>query len=417
MLQIYHTAFREWMDDWFSTVNATDKAVPLRQRVQAYDRWMKKWLDCHSGSRPVPSIPASAITTTTTSLITAFTTVSSPATSISNTNHSPSFPLPDRSMKIAVYYGQQNADKISLGQICQNPAVDIVILAFLTHFFGPGGFPVVNFGAACGGQTSQMETVGGTGLLNCKFMAADIEKCQGLGKKVLLSMGGAREYSDTPIPNESKAKSLVMQLWDLFGAGTGVNPGLRPFGKAVVDGFDIGTFILLRSKPSSPNQHDQHNSDNEDHSTKNYNTFVSLLRQTMSADTSKKYYISAAPQCPIPDESIPLESMQAMDFVFVQWYNNPMCNAGTPAFLKSFKAWSTQLSKKSRGPKLYIGLPGCQNCAGSGYLSASKLKTTLADAKGANLTNFGGVMLWDGPQALANMEGGKDYLTQLREVL
>lgn len=138
----------------------------------------------------------------------------------------------------------------------------------------------------------------------------------------------------------------------------------------------------------------------------------------MSADTSKRYYISAAPQCPIPDESIPLESMQAMDFVFVQWYNNPMCNAGTPGFLESFKAWSTQLSKKSGGPKLYIGLPGCPECAGSGYLDASKLNLTLAIVKGANVTNFGGVMVWDGPNALANkVEGGQDYLTNLKKVL
>lgn len=88
-----------------------------------------------------------------------------------------------------------------------------------------------------------------------------------------------------------------------------------------------------------------------------------------------------------------------------------------PAFLESFKAWSRQLSKNSGGPKVYIGLPGCQRCAGSGYLSASELKSTLEDTNDANVTNFGGVTLWDGPQAMANLEGGKDYLTQLNEVL
>lgn len=120
---------------------------------------------------------------------------------------------------------------------------------------------------------------------------------------------------------------------------------------------------------------------------------MSLLYQTMSADTLTKYYISAVPQCSILDKSIPLKRMQAIDFVFVKWYNNFMYNTGTPAFLKSFKAWSIQLSKKSQGPKLYIGLPRCQNCASSGYLSASKLKMTLTNAKCANLTNFGRIML------------------------
>ena len=146
-------------------------------------------------------------------------------------------------------------------------------------------------------------------------------------------------------------------------------------------------------------------------------TFVTCLRQIMSADTSKKYYISAAPQRPIPDESIPLEAMQVMGFIFVQWYNNPMCDVGTSAFLNSFKAWSAQLAEKGPGPKLYIGLPGCKKCAGSGYLKISALKSTLNDAKGANVSNLGGAMLWDGTQALANTEEGKDYLTQLKEAL
>ena len=46
-----------------------------------------------------------------------------------------------------------------------------------------------------------------------------------------------------------------------------------------------------------------------------------------------------------------------------------------------------------------------------------KLKSTLADAKGTNVSNFGRVMLWDGSQALINVEGGIDYFTRLREVL
>ena len=194
------------------------------------------------------SVPT-ANTTTITPMITAFTIFS--ASSVSITKYSPPVPSQDLSMKIAINYGQQNTDTISLGQICQNRNVDIVILAFLTHFFGTGGFPIVNFGAACGGQTSKMASVGSTGLLNCNFMAEDIKICQDLGKKVLLSMGGVREYANTTIPNESDAKSLAMQLWDLFGAGTGVDPDLRPFGNAIVDGLDLGMSILLLKRGNS----------------------------------------------------------------------------------------------------------------------------------------------------------------------
>lgn len=100
-----------------------------------------------------------------------------------------------------------------------------------------------------------MEKFGATRLLNCKFMAADTGKCQALGKKMLLGMGGAKELANTTIPNKLKAKSLATQLWDLFGAGTGIDPAFRPFGKVIVDGFDIGESLPLRITFSNPNQH------------------------------------------------------------------------------------------------------------------------------------------------------------------
>ncbi|KAI4145695.1 MAG: hypothetical protein L6R39_003732, partial [Caloplaca ligustica] len=187
--------------------------------------------------------------------------------------------------------------------MCQDPSVDIVILAFLTTFFGPSGYPSLNLGAACGGPSTQMQAAGASGLLSCPNMAADIQTCQGLGKKVLLSLGGAQ--STTAFSGDSQASDFATKLWDLFGGGSGESADMRPFGSAVVDGFDV---------------------DNEDHSTAFYSTFVSSLRKVMDADASRKYYISAAPQCPRPDASIPLDAMQQMDFVFVQFYNNGDCN-------------------------------------------------------------------------------------------
>lgn len=139
----------------------------------------------------------------------------------------------------------------------------------------------------------------------------------------------------------------------------------------------------------------------------------------MNTDTSKTYYIAAAPQCPRPDASIPLEAMQAMDFVFVQFYNNAManCNIGQPGFMESLKAWSSDLSAKGAGPKLYVGAPGCPKCAGTGYLDPASMASAVADVKNAGIPNFGGVMLWDGPEALANVNGGKDYLTAAKAAL
>lgn len=151
--------------------------------------------------------------------------------------------LSDRNL--AVYYGQSPATaKISLQELCQNENVDIVVLAFLTEFFGPGGFPKLNFGPACGGQTPEMEAAGASGLLHCPDLASHISKCQSLGKKVLLSLGGSLAVS--AFASDSQASEFATTLWDLFGAGTGVDAGLRPFGSVKIDGFDVGKSCRLR---------------------------------------------------------------------------------------------------------------------------------------------------------------------------
>lgn len=137
----------------------------------------------------------------------------------------------------------------------------------------------------------------------------------------------------------------------------------------------------------------------------------------MNADSSRTYYISAAPQCIRPDASIPLDAMQTMDFIFVQFYNNPSCNVGGPGFVESFKAWSSDLSANGAGPKLYIGVPGCVECAATGYLDAATMASTAASAKDAGISNFGGIMLWDGPTAMGNMQDGKDYTAVVKDVL
>jgi len=135
----------------------------------------------------------------------------------------------------------------------------------------------------------------------------------------------------------------------------------------------------------------------------------------MSTDKTRTYYISAAPQCPRPDASIPLDAMQSMDFVFVQFYNNGPCNVGQPGFTDSFKAWSSDLSAKGSGPKLYIGAPGWAQGAGSGYVDPSAMAGVVARVK--DVSNLGGVMLWDGPESMMNVNSGKDYTQVVKAAL
>lgn len=51
-----------------------------------------------------------------------------------------------------------------------------------------------------------------------------------------------------------------------------------------------------------------------------YVTFVNQLRTHFATDTSKKYYISAAPQCPYPDSFIGSSLNGAkFDMVYIQF--------------------------------------------------------------------------------------------------
>lgn len=228
-----------------------------------------------------------------------------------------------------------------------------------------------------------MQAKGATGMLACGQMAKDIATCQSAGKKVLLSLGGA--IAQTAFTDDAQAATFASTLWNLFGAGTGLNSGLRPFGETTIDGFDV---------------------DNENKDQTGYTAFVKALRTQFATDKSKQYYISAAPQCPLPDASIPLDAMKLMDFVWVQFYNNGPCNIGQPGFVDSFTAWSQEIAG---GPQLYVGAPACTACAGSGYLGPDAVAAALKSATAANAPNMGGVMLWDGSEGMANAAGGKNY--------
>lgn len=147
---------------------------------------------------------------------------------------------------VVVYYGQTAAtSSVKLTDLCSDKDVNIVILSFLTTFAGPGGYPTVNFGAACSGAASPAAAAkGATGLLSCPDLGKDIQTCQRAGKKVFLSLGGAEASS--AFTSDDQATKFATQLWNLFGAGTGEDAGLRPFGAGVsIDGFDIGKSLMV----------------------------------------------------------------------------------------------------------------------------------------------------------------------------
>ncbi|KAI7337374.1 glycoside hydrolase family 18 protein [Hortaea werneckii] len=352
-------------------------------------------------------IPGKTYTASYTALIT--TTISDHGTASVATSAVPTYSLqaqppvyqfdPDASDNLAVYWGQTpNTTAEGLLQLCENADVDIVILAFLNQFYPENGqgYPGINFGPACDPASINQQQKA-PDLLDCTRFATQIQGCQALGKPVLLSLGGY--LANTSFVSDNQAEHFAETLWNLFGAGR-EELGIRPFGPDVVlDGFDI---------------------DNENHNTSFYNTFATALRKQFEKDPKRKrYYISAAPQCPIPDESIPLEAMRQADFVWVQFYNNPSCNLNSTGFEKSVQDWAVQLANgtslgnatvAAKGPKMYLGAPAFAE-AGSGYVNGSELAGYLARVKNLSLPNLGGVMLWDGTMGALNVdELGASYL-------
>lgn len=71
-------------------------------------------------------------------------------------------------------------------------------------------------------------------------MAEDIPICQAAGKKVFLSLGGD-SGSVQKIESEKSAVEFADFLWDSFGPNKklALLGSPRPFGDAVVDGFDF----------------------------------------------------------------------------------------------------------------------------------------------------------------------------------
>jgi len=268
-LEIEHKSFHGWIEAWLDSNNSQTTCHQIEQEMQAYDDSISAWLaSATSTDNPLSMASSknsglsvtsemaensgsiSALPETTAMVTKASVTITSAAVGVSTPTHlstvSASNTQKDSLLgkSLAVYYGQSNATaQVTLAQLCRDQNVDIVILAFLTTFFGPGEYPTVNFGAACNDEaTSAAKEKNATGLLSCQKLARDITACQAAGKKVMLSLGGAE--STTAFSSDAQATEFATTIWNLFGSGTS-DQDLRPFGSVKVDGFDIGETLQL----------------------------------------------------------------------------------------------------------------------------------------------------------------------------
>ncbi|KAI1821114.1 putative class III chitinase [Xylaria intraflava] len=271
---------------------------------------------------------------------------------------------------LSVYWGQNSAGGAStqgdLKTYCDDNGINIINLAFMDAV----NTPTVNFASSSNACTP----ISGTQLLRCPQIESDIQYCQGKGKTIILSIGGAT-YSEGGFSSESVAQSAAKNVWSLFGSDTSAKN--RPFGKAVVDGFDFDL--------ESSNQ--------------NFPAFAQQLRDLMDADKSKSYYLSAAPQCVFPDaaDNAMLNGVISFDWINVQFYNN---NCGLGNFNNpnawNFATWDNWAKKTSKNPnvRVLIGAPAGAKAAGSGFVDASTL-SNIVKTTASKYSSFGGVMLWD----------------------
>ncbi|KAG7662026.1 CHT1 [[Candida] subhashii] len=273
---------------------------------------------------------------------------------------------------IAAYWGQNaGGSQQSLGDYCSSTPAQIIIVSFMN------GFPnlELNFANQCTQSFS-------SGLLHCSNIGQDIKSCQSQGKIVLLSLGGATgQYGFT---SDSDAEQFATTMWNKFGGG---QDNERPFDDAIVDGFDF---------------------DIENKDQTGYVALANQLRQYFNGDSSKQYYLSAAPQCPYPDESVgDLLSQTEIDFCFIQFYNNYCSLDGQ----FNWQTWSdyAQSTSPNKNVKLYLGLPGSVASAGSGFVGLSQIQNALSAI--SQDPAFGGISVWD--ISSAENDGFLDGLSNL----
>ncbi|KAG5356168.1 Endochitinase [Yarrowia sp. B02] len=280
---------------------------------------------------------------------------------------------PSGSNNVVLYWGQASAgSQEPLGTYCESNAADVYVVSFLNSFNGNGDLTLTISG--CNDNFAG-------GLAKCPAIAADIKKCQGLGKKVFISLGGAvGSYGFT---SDAGGANFADTLWNTFGGG---NAAERPFGDAIVDGYDL---------------------DIENQQQMGYVALVKRLREHFSS-SSGQYYISATPQCPFPDASVGEALAGAdIDFAYVQFYNN-YCGVNNPGQF-NFDTWDNfaKTVSPNKNIKIYLGVPAAQSAASTGYIDGATLKSFVDKVK--QYSSFGGIMMWDASQAFINKENGVTY--------
>ncbi|KAH8203531.1 hypothetical protein TruAng_002279 [Truncatella angustata] len=320
----------------------------------------------------------------------------------------------------------QGSNQRPLAALCGDDSIDIIILSFV-HLFPAqaNGYPGLNFGNQCSGEKYRGPGYNGINdpskdaLLKCPSIQRDLNFCRYATpqKKILLSLGGGTDAYQ--LTGASDGVNLATQLWYMFGPRnqTMVDAGIpRPFdyrgGGFIVDGFDLdiehppvdgGAGYIALSK-----------------------TLQSFFKQALPV----KYYLTASPQCVIPDANMKdIIAAIPFDLLFIQFYNTYTCSAKRWARLNpsytsggSFAnagftifQWTSYLAATtSKDAKIFLGLTTVGTTPD--YTLTIQETANIANAYSCN-SSFAGVSIWEAESAFNRTSGFRNYFQNLKPAL
>jgi chitinase len=299
-----------------------------------------------------------------------------------------------------VYWGQTSENNDLSAYCTSTSGIDILILAFL-YEYGNG----INFPSGIIGDSCVISTTTGAGS-QCNDLASAIATCQAAGVKVLLSLGGASgAYS---LQSQAQAESFGQYLWDSY-AHSGNTTVQRPFGDTFVNGFDFDIEVNLGS-------------------SQYYQYMISTIRSNFASDPGNTYYITGAPQCPIPEPNMGIIiGNSTFDYLWVQFYNNnndldnmtfESCALGINGNAPfNFGQWvSFVATTPSAGAKIFVGVPASTSAANSIYYATPEELAGVISGV-SDSPHFGGIMLWDAGYSDANVNDGCTYAQETKNIL
>ncbi|KAJ3238184.1 hypothetical protein HDU78_003650 [Chytriomyces hyalinus] len=298
--------------------------------------------------------------------------------------------------KMISYWGQDLSKKeVSLATLCQTGPYDIIHLRGILSYSAVRSYPGVDFSSHCnfpgfGFQGWPRFSKNGLSLLNCEEIGKDIQTCQGLGKKVLISLDPLDSMTAT-VTNENATivgniDTVAQNIWDLFLGG---QSPFRPFGDGVtVDGIDFHLW------------------------NENAVGVASLVSQ-IAEWSNKTFILAASPKCNFPNYIFNAQSFpnftKTFDYVvpfFLTGYNGACAyNANKQGFWSTLNDWS----KFAKKVPVYVGLSQWSvipsvNAGPGDYISTETFVSDDIVPQLKKMANFAGFALIDEETPLASYE-------------